>query len=91
MNAKDWIKELQSNPDWTTTEIDWEAVDEIERKLKAFEIIKKKKVEVHWLSECLAFVGAHGLRRYNACVKWSHSSESELTKEEYNLLKEVLK
>lgn len=40
MKAKDWIKQLQSNPNWTTTEIDWEAVDELERKLEALEIVK---------------------------------------------------
>ena len=41
--AENWIKELQSHPDWTTTEIDWKAVDEIEEKLKALEIIRSHR------------------------------------------------
>ena len=86
MNAKDWIKELQSNPDWTTTEIDWEAVDEIEKKLKALEIIKTKFVNLT-VFRMTSFVKKEGVDCYN--VHFS-SEEMHLTSEEFNLLKEAL-
>ena len=87
MNAKDWIKELQLNPDWTTTEIDWEAVDEIEKKLKAVEIIKKKYVNLT-IFRITAFMKKEGVDCYN--IHFS-SEEMHLTSEEFDLLKEVLK
>lgn len=40
MKAKDWIKELKSNSDKIEVEIDQEVVDEIDKKLKALEMIK---------------------------------------------------
>ena len=46
--AKEWIDELQSNPDWSTTYIDWEAVDEIEDALKALKILKNYEGMIDW-------------------------------------------
>lgn len=51
-----------------------------QKKLKALEIIKEKEVNVYLLNCC------NNLYEYN---NWA-SDEEQLTKEEYELLKEVL-
>ena len=63
----------------------------IEKELKALEIIKKKRVNVHYLQEC------ENLKQYNNYVEmnWVSREEAEyhneiLTQEEYDLFKEVL-
>lgn len=61
-----------------------------EKKLKALEIIKEKRVEVGELCE-----GCNNLNDYNKGVCLTYPQESDwanymLTKEEYDLLKEVL-
>lgn len=56
----------------------------IEKALKALEIIKKKRVDVRYLFQCKS------LRDYNFIYKGTNQSELCLTKEEYELLKEVL-
>ena len=52
-----------------------------EKKLKAFEIIKDKNVDVHWVKIC------ENSKEYN---EEKNIWEIELTQEEFNLLKEVL-
>ena len=55
-----------------------------QKKLKALEIIKNKRVDVRYLFQCKS------LRDYNYIYKGTNQSELCLSKEEYNLLKEVL-
>lgn len=83
--AENWIRELQSHPDWTTTEIDWKAVDEIEEKLKALKIIKDKLVDIHDLLDCKTKT----CEQYNGFTHWL-GYKGNLTQEEYDLLKENL-
>jgi hypothetical protein len=54
---------------------------EDEKKLKALEIVKEKKVDVQML------IDRKNLNEYNWCV---HEQSRALTQEEYDLLKEVL-
>lgn len=61
---------------------------EDEKKLKAFEIIKKKKVDVGYLFEMITLFDRKGLRQYNLSC---YGIKKTLTKEECCLLKEVLK
>ena len=56
----------------------------IEKSLKALEIIKEKRVDVRFLFQCKS------LRDYNFIYKGTNQSKLCLTKEEYELLKEVL-
>ena len=56
----------------------------IEKSLKALEIIKKKRVNVSWFIHCQMFNSP--LMMYNEL-----HDKRELTQEEYELLKEVLK
>lgn len=58
--------------------------EETQKKLKALEIIKKKQVNVRYLFQCKS------LRDYNFIYKGTNQSELCLTKEEYDILKEVL-
>ena len=53
----------------------------IEKELKALEIIKEKRVDIGWL------IRSKNCSKYNLGV----GSSQALKKEEYNLLKEVLK
>ena len=53
----------------------------IEKELKALEIIKEKRVDIGWL------IRSENCSKYNLGV----GSSQALKKEEYNLLKEVLK
>ena len=58
-----------------------ERLDENKKKLKALEIIKNKRVDTQLLKD------SKNLNDYNWCV---HTKDRALTKEEYELLKEVL-
>lgn len=53
----------------------------VEKSLTALEIIIKKNVNVYWLKLCLG--ETNGLDMYNA------RNNQELTKDEYDLLKEI--
>jgi hypothetical protein len=57
-------------------------LDRIEKELKAFEIIKDKKVETYHLSRCKTLI------EYNSA--WDIGG-MDLTQDEFDLLKEVLK
>lgn len=59
--------------------------EETQKKLKALEIIKEKRVDVRYLFQCKS------LRDYNFIYKGTNQSNLCLTKEEYKLLKDVLK
>lgn len=63
---------------------DYELFDIIETALKALEIIKEKRVNVHLL------VLSDSLEKYNFKYNFNLLSYRKLTKEEYDLLKEVL-
>ena len=54
---------------------------DIEKELKALEIIKEKRVDIGWL------IRSKNCSKYNLGV----GSSQSLKKEEYNLLKEVLR
>lgn len=58
-----------------------------EEKLKAFEIIKEKKVDISYLIICIE-QNVEPLQFYNEIAKDLHNGE--LTQEEYELLKKVL-
>ena len=58
-------------------------LEELEKSLKALEIIKKKKVY-------LPFIEQFDLKFYNEHCAYMSLYEYYLTEEEYNLLKEVL-
>lgn len=58
--------------------------EETQKKLKALEIIKEKRVDVRYLFQCKS------LRDYNFIYKGTNESNLCLTKEEYKLLKDVL-
>ena len=64
------------------TIVKWEGVEEIEKSLKALEIIKKKKVNVELLHICIS------LEEYN--MEILPYGNMPLTQEEYDLLKEIL-
>lgn len=53
-----------------------------QKKVKAFEIIKEKRVDVNWLLAC--FTHTKELESYN------QDRRHKITKEEYDFLKEVL-
>lgn len=55
--------------------------EQVEKSLKALEIIKEKYVNVDLLSD------VDSLEEYNSEIMWSYQ---RLTEEEFNLLKEVL-
>ena len=59
-----------------------EAFEIIEKELKAFEIIKEKKVDVYRLMQC------HFVAEYN--MTYVRKRKYELRKYEYDLLNEVL-
>ena len=59
--------------------------EETQKKLKALEIIKKKRVDVRYLFQCKS------LKQYNFIYKGTNESNLCLTKEEYKSLKDVLK
>ena len=62
---------------------------EDDKRLKAFGIIKEKRVDVHMLFWCFE---KGGLERYNRFLDaFFESSKHRLTKEQFDLLKEVLK
>lgn len=81
MEAKEWIDELQSHPDLSTTYIDWEAVDEIEDIFKALKIIKEKTVDISW------FYYSDNVNKYNSIME---DSRRYLTHYEYEVLTKVL-
>ena len=58
------------------------------KKLKALEIIKEKKINVGYLLVMIELFGDKALNEYN---KSAHKKTEELTQEEFNLLKEWLK
>ena len=59
---------------------EYKDVNNVAKRLKAFEIINKKNVCIHDLKK------SKTLKEYNGCREW----KEELTQEEYDLLKEVL-
>lgn len=59
---------------------------DLEKKLKAFEIIKEKRVNV-LMFVCYANSGKNGFKMYNQAME---NEEWRLTQEEFDLLKEVL-
>lgn len=90
MKAKDWIKELQSNPNWTTAEIDWEAVDEIDKKLKALEMIKFHIISPEYDTSGV-YVERHlGLVEPYYEIKLREGAMCCLSQEEYDSVKEGL-
>ena len=62
--------------------VNYELVRDNQAYKKTLEIIKKKRVDVQLLKD------SKNLNDYNWCV---HTKDRALTKEEYNLLKEMLK
>ncbi len=58
-------------------------LETIEKELKALEIIKKKQVDIHNLLESKTY------EQYNGLALWL-GYKGNLTKEEFELLKEVL-
>ena len=63
----------------------------VDKKLKALEIIKNKKVNVRALLKSY-YSPKDGLAVYNSqCCDWQEMESKELTQEEYELLKEILK
>ena len=64
---------------------------DLSRRIKALEIIKKKKVNVRALLKSF-YSPKDGLSVYNSqCCDWQEMESKELTREEYEFLKEVLK
>lgn len=61
--------------------IDRVRLDIIEKELKALEIIRNKSVKISQIKTCL------DLYSYNSCL---NMYDKPITKEEYDLLKEVL-
>lgn len=63
-----------------------EDFDNVEKSLKALELIKNKEVDVSWFKYCLKYCenDTSALKRYNK------NCDIEITVEEYELLKEVL-
>ena len=59
------------------------SLEDLAKRLKALEIIWKKEVIIVWLKIC--FKEVNGFEEYNKC------SNLDLTEEEYELLKEILK
>ena len=57
----------------------------IEKELKALEIITNKKVDIWTFSYC------KNLREYHYAISVKYYPQLRLSKEEYDLLKEVLK
>ena len=56
----------------------------IEQELKAFEIIRNKRVDVDLL------LSSFSLKYYNEQISEEKLGEKQLTREEYDLLKEVM-
>ena len=67
--------------------------ENIDKKLRALEIIKNKKVNVRaFLKSCHYKDSDTQLNAYNSqCCDWQEMESKELTREEYDLLVEVLK
>lgn len=61
--------------------------DIIETTFKALEIIKEKKVDIGYLFEMIEIFDEQALKQYNQSC---YGNKKKLTKEEYDLLKEVL-
>ena len=82
------LEALESVSQMVDTGLDYTQEDKerevsiIERELKAFEIIKAKKVETYHLSRCKTLI------EYNSA--WDIGG-MDLTQDEFDLLKEVLK
>ena len=56
--------------------------EDLQKKVKAFDVIKEKRVDVNWLLQC--FTHTKELESYN------QDRRHKLTQEEFELLKEVL-
>ena len=65
-----------------------EKFETIEKELKALQIIKTKNVDIDYIKTCF-YDKKGGFKDYNAWV--GHDDDEELSQEEYDLLKEVLK
>lgn len=61
----------------------WPFVEEVEKAVKALEIIKDKQVDIHNL------LNSKTCKQFNNFTKWL-GYKGNLTQEEYDLLKEVL-
>ena len=66
-----------------------EYFEQVRKELKALEIIKEKGCDISWLKYCIKYCIKENLRvkAYNSGY---HESDKKLTKEQFNLLKEVL-
>lgn len=67
-----------------------DCLDIIEQELKAFEIIKEKRVDIDALISFIAIKPKNALEVYNHFVQASPDSR-HLTRKEFDLLKEYLK
>lgn len=88
MTSKEAIKKLKEELAPVSYMRDFdkeECLEVIEKELKAFDIIKKKKLDTLYLRNC--FVVKDGLEKYNACFKVGY----KLKQEEFDFLKEMLK
>ena len=65
------------------------AMDDIEKELKALEIIKNKRVNVDLLIDCIYLYKGRALEYYNKKFNILNYDMRHLTQEEYELLKEV--
>lgn len=91
LEALEGLHNCTSGDGWLQDRFCDEWKDEIEKELKALEIIKEKRVDVDCLMDCFpydGFISTTGRFEYNRSLTWG---EKELTQEEYDLLKEVLK
>ena len=66
-----------------------EELAELEKELKALEIVKEKKVNVYMLLACLES-GGLGLERYNYYLDTQYLPEYHLSQEQFDSLKEAL-
>lgn len=64
----------------------WPFVEEVEKAVKALEIIKEK--QINFLVFNVSVITKEGVRKYNSHFA---SENQRLTQEEFDLLKEVLK
>ena len=70
---------------------DYTAYIELEKSLKALEIIKEKWVNVQKFMFCAIYNGAPlTWKKYDSSITWKQYSNKKLTKQEFDLLKEVL-
>ena len=81
-NIENFVLEHCSTDEWNEFA---EYIQLVQKAVKALKVIKEKKVDVRFLLQCKS------LKEYNYIYKGTSESNLQLTKEEYDLLKEVLK